>query len=177
MRIVRGRLGGRTFESPKGHVTHPMSEKVRGALFNIIGDISELTILDAFSGSGALSIESVSLGASAVTAIEVNPSSVDSIKQNVRNLGIQNKIKIIRANARSWSDKNPEIQFDVVLCDPPYDRVQESLLIKLAAHTRLGGLLVYSLPPLVSFELPPAYQLLSNKSYGDATLVFYRRKA
>ncbi|MBX4199607.1 RsmD family RNA methyltransferase, partial [Candidatus Saccharibacteria bacterium] len=53
MRIISGQLKGRNFASPRGHKTHPMSDKMRGALFNILGDIEGLSFLDAFSGSGA----------------------------------------------------------------------------------------------------------------------------
>jgi 16S rRNA G966 N2-methylase RsmD len=53
MRVIAGSLGGRPFESPHGHRTHPMSEKVRGAIFGILGDIEGLTVLDIFAGSGA----------------------------------------------------------------------------------------------------------------------------
>jgi 16S rRNA (guanine966-N2)-methyltransferase len=56
MRIISGRLGGRQFEAPKGHKTHPMSEKMRGALFNVLGDISGLNVFDAYGGSGAMGI-------------------------------------------------------------------------------------------------------------------------
>ncbi len=55
MRVISGFLGGRNFESPHGHRTHPMSEKVRGAIFGALGDIKGLTVLDAFSGSGRIS--------------------------------------------------------------------------------------------------------------------------
>ena len=60
MRVISGKFGGQLFDAPKGHRTHPMSEKVRGALFSVLGDISGLTVLDAFAGSGALSIEAIS---------------------------------------------------------------------------------------------------------------------
>ena len=53
MRVISGWLGGRIFESPHGHRTHPMSDKIRGAVFGVLGDIKGLTVLDAFAGSGA----------------------------------------------------------------------------------------------------------------------------
>jgi 16S rRNA (guanine966-N2)-methyltransferase len=70
VRIIAGSLKGRTFSEPHGHRTHPMSEKVRGALFNALGDIEGLTFLDAFAGSGALSFEAASRGAKSVIAID-----------------------------------------------------------------------------------------------------------
>jgi 16S rRNA (guanine(966)-N(2))-methyltransferase RsmD len=77
MRIIAGTLGGRTFESPHGRRTHPMSDKVRGSLFNTLGDIDGLTILDAFAGSGALAFEAISRGAEHVLAIEIDNRAQD----------------------------------------------------------------------------------------------------
>jgi 16S rRNA (guanine966-N2)-methyltransferase len=59
MRIIAGELKGRNIQEPYGHRTHPMSEKVRGAVFNALGDIEGLAVLDAFAGTGALSFEAV----------------------------------------------------------------------------------------------------------------------
>ena len=70
MRIISGVLGGRVFKAPNGNKTHPMSEKIRGAMFNSLGDISGLTVLDAFSGSGAVAIEAFSRGAEHVVAVD-----------------------------------------------------------------------------------------------------------
>jgi 16S rRNA (guanine966-N2)-methyltransferase len=72
MRVIAGFLGGRNFDSPGGHRTHPMSDKVRGAVFGVLGDIKGLSVLDAFAGSGALSIEAVSRGAKYAVAIDVD---------------------------------------------------------------------------------------------------------
>lgn len=60
MRIISGIYGGRTIQSPSGHKTHPMSEKMRGAIFNALGDIKGLSFLDAYGGSGAVALEAIS---------------------------------------------------------------------------------------------------------------------
>lgn len=176
MRVISGRLGGRMFESPRGHKTHPMSEKMRGAIFNMLGDIKGLTFLDAFSGTGALTIEAISRGAKEVTCIELDADAFKTIMDNIRQLDIENQVKAHKKDAKSWSRNNKELQFDVVLIDPPYDAVPYTLLIKLASHARPNGLIVYSLPPDHGFRLKSAeYELVIEKSYGDATLVVYRR--
>ncbi len=178
MRIVSGSLGGRTYNAPAGNRTHPMSEKVRGALFSVLGDIGGLTVVDAFSGSGALAFEAISRNASYVTAIDIDTNAINIINKNAQLLGVTNKLKVVRANIGSWSDNNPAMHFDIVLCDPPYDSVKKSLLYKVAAHTKIHGLVVFSLPPNIDFSLPLAcYRQLSVKSYGDAQLVFYRKFA
>jgi 16S rRNA (guanine966-N2)-methyltransferase len=176
MRVISGRLGGRVFESPRGHRTHPMSEKIRGAIFNMLGDIRGLSFLDAFSGTGALAIEAVSRGAGNVIAVELDMEAFKTIQANLSDLAIVNA-DIIRKDVKSWSRNNPAKQFDVVLVDPPYDAVPYTLLHKLATHALPGGLVVYSLPPDNDFKLKSAdYELITNKSYGDAALIVYRRK-
>lgn len=175
MRIIAGTLGGRNFESPRGHRTHPMSEKVRGALFNALGDIEGLTVLDAFAGSGALAFEAVSRGAAKALAIESDRVAQRTITENIELLGVQDRVKIIKAAANAWLNTSSDI-FDIVLLDPPYDDLQTGLLDKLAARVKTSGLAVLSLPPQTDFGLPPAgFQPLSSKNYGDACLAFYRR--
>src|SRR4051812_43097697 len=99
MRIIAGTMGGRTFSSPHGHRTHPMSDKMRGALFNTLGDIGGLTILDAFAGSGALSFEAVSRGARHATAIDSDRSAQQTITENIRSLSLNKHVKLIKASA------------------------------------------------------------------------------
>lgn len=175
MRIIAGGLGGRQIDAPHVHRTHPMSEKMRGGLFNTLGDIEGLTVLDAFAGSGALSFEAISRGASHTTTIELDKNAQKLIERNIKSLGLENKVKLIRANSSSWSDNNTDALFDIVLLDPPYDGVKPKLLEKLVNHTKLKGVTVISLPSKYEFNLNSKFQLLASKSYGDAQLVFYRR--
>ncbi|HLC92056.1 MAG TPA: RsmD family RNA methyltransferase [Candidatus Saccharimonadales bacterium] len=176
MRIISGSLGGRQFDSPKSHRTHPMSDKVRGGLFNILGDIAGLTVLDCFAGSGALSFEAVSRGAVSATAVEVDITSHRCISENIKTLGLKGLVKPIRANISSWSKNNPTSVFGIVICDPPYDKINLDVLINMAVHVAIGDLIVYSLSPKTDVELPDnQFLLLSTRLYGDSKLVFYRR--
>ena len=174
MRVIAGSLKGRTINTPKGHRTHPMAERVRGGLFNALGDISGLTILDAFAGSGALAIEAVSRGAKNVVAIDIDKKANDILRRNIDNLKVPN-IKAINANAGGWSDKNLDTLFDIVFAAPPYDDIKLNLLDKLVQHVRPDGLYVLDWPG--DKEIPKFEKLekVSYKSYGDAALVFYRK--
>lgn len=174
MRVIAGRLGGRNFASPHGHRTHPMSDKIRGALFNALGDIEGLTVLDAFAGSGALSFEAVSRGAGHVTAIDSDKSAQRTIAENIANLDLQEKVKLISASANAWLETSGD-NFDVVLLDPPYDNVRHGLLRRLAHRTNQGGVIVISLPPDDNFHLDGDFDVVTEKDYGDAKLVFCRR--
>lgn len=175
MRIIAGSLGGRQFNAPKGHKTHPMSEKARGGLFSVLGDISGLTVLDAFSGSGALAIEAVSRGAHHVTAIDLDINATKTIQRNIKNLNIGDKVKAIRANSSGWSDNNPIVKFDLVFVCPPYDELQRGLVDKLTKHVSRNGVYVLDWPKGVNLPKFADLELQKSKNYGDAQLVFYRK--
>ncbi|MEO8105087.1 MAG: RsmD family RNA methyltransferase [Candidatus Saccharibacteria bacterium] len=177
MRVIAGRLGGRLFNSPGTDRTHPMSDKIRGALFNTLGDISYLRLLDAFTGSGALAFEALSRGASHVTALDVDANAIATVIKNASQLALGGELKPIRVNAAAWLQTSPvDTFFDIVLCDPPYDDPQLPLIADLAGRVKPAGLLVASLPAGVDLTLPGAYGLVAAKTYGDASLYFYRRE-
>lgn len=175
MRVIGGFLGGRTFASPRSARTHPMSDKVRGALFSVLGDISGLSVLDAYAGSGACSIEAVSRGAVAVLAIDVDPAAVKTIAANIRLLDITDAVTLKLANISGWSRNHQAEQFDIVLADPPYDDVRPDVLERLGTHIRPGGLLALSWPGSAPVREFAGLTIAGHKAYGDAQLVFYRR--
>ncbi len=175
MRVIAGRLGGRLFDSPHTHRTHPMSDKARGALFNILGDIEGMTVLDPFAGTGALSFEAVSRGAASALAIDSDRSAQKTIEQNIRTLGVGEQVRLVKASANAWLTTNYDETFDLILCDPPYEDLQPNLLTRLAQRVVPDGLLVLSLPsshPVLSFH---GYSLAEEREYGDMKLVFYRK--
>jgi 16S rRNA (guanine966-N2)-methyltransferase len=174
MRIIAGQLKGLAFASPHGRRTHPMSEKVRGALFNSLGDIAGLTALDAFAGSGALAFEALSRGAQQATLLEKDVPAQRAVAENIAALHVQRQAKLIRAAANAWL-QTTDTAFDLVLLDPPYDDLQPQLLLKLARRAKTGGLVVVSLPPRTDWSPGEGYQLAADHDYGDARLVFYRR--
>lgn len=177
MRIIAGYLGSRTFDAPKGHRTHPMGDRVRTALFNTLGDIKGLTVLDAFGGSGALSFEAVSRGAAHATILESDRSAYSVIRINIESLKLEDKVQLLKIFAKAWSTRNQSQLFDLVFCDPPYDDLQEKTLEKLARHVKPGGIAVYSLPPHGDIRIPgDSFELVEKKVYGDATLAFYRKR-
>ncbi|HYH36043.1 MAG TPA: RsmD family RNA methyltransferase [Candidatus Saccharimonadales bacterium] len=175
MRVIAGWLGGRNFASPHGYRTHPMSEKVRGGIFGVLGDIKGLTVFDAFAGSGALAIEAISRGARSALAIDADKNAHRTIKENCRALGIEDRIKAIRAFTNAWSTRHQVEQFDLVFADPPYDDVPYRDMKILPRHLKDTGTLVLSWP---GGEEPMKFdglQVVQTKNYGDAQLVFYQK--
>lgn len=173
MRIIAGKLGGLTFDSPRGHRTHPMSDKIRGAIFNILGDIAGLTVADLFAGSGAISFEAISRGATSSTAIEADKTAYATITKNIETLDLADQVKAHKMYVHSWLNRTND-QFDIVIADPPYDDLIYKTLDKLPQLVKPGGIIVYSLPPNARLVLPSNCELVSTKNYGDATLSFYK---
>ncbi len=175
MRIIAGTLGGRLFESPHTNRTHPMSDKIRGALFNVLGSLDGMAVLDAFAGSGAVGFEAISRGASQATLIEIDKDAYRTIQDNIKILNVEDRVLAIRGNIKSWASNNRARMYDVVICDPPYDAVLENLIFKISRLTADNGILVLSWP--ISEPIPdvPEMHIARHKAYGNATLVFYKR--
>lgn len=175
LKISSGSFKGRIIEAPQGFVTHPMGEKVRSSLFNILGDLTNLKILDAYGGSGALAIEAISRGAAEVLVVENDKQAYQTITKNVVKLGLNQQIKVIRANVHTFIKRGYFDKFDITFVDPPYDKVLYSSLQNLAKTVKKDGLIIYSMPINNDFWLDDAYELLREKQYGGASLAFYRR--
>lgn len=174
MRIISGHLGGRQFDAPHGHHTHPMSERIRGAVFNVLGDLDGLTVLDAFAGSGALAFEAISRGAKHALLIDNDTEAMRTVTRNVETLGLDEQTQIIQGNVNGWSS-NHQQTFDVVFCDPPYDAVPSTLIEKLSRHVGPNGSLVLSWPSFVDLPKLKNMELRSEKKYGNAQLAFYKK--
>ncbi len=177
MRIVSGTLRGRILADPRGNRTHPMSEKIRGALFNALGDISGLTVLDAFTGTGAIAVEAVSRGASHVTAIDYDKEAFICASGNIKALKLEKFITLLKVNAKSWSNNNQGKLFDIVIADPPFDEVNDALLEKIRRHVKPEGLYILSLPSDYTPRNSNEFEFIADKGYGDAKLIFYRKSA
>lgn len=173
MRIISGIYGSRPIATPKGFKTHPMGERVRSALFNSLGDLSGKNVLDAFAGSGSLVIEAISRGAKSGVALDSDGSAYKVLQSNLQELGISN-IKAIKATASAWSSTNVDKKFDIILCDPPYNKLQLSTVFALSKHLNPNGLMVLSYPGREATPNADGVVVVDNRNYGDAALAYYR---
>lgn len=174
MKVSGGYLKGRHFKAPKGYATHPISERVKLALFNMLGDIEGLTVFDPFGGSGAISIEAISRGAASAICLDRDFQAYQTILRNVEQLNLADKIKVTRANAASWSAKNEDKTFDLVICEPPFNDLQPEVVDKMVKHLKPNGLMVLSHPGSGSAPTVNGVVVVDNRLYGDAALAFYR---
>ncbi|OGL31119.1 hypothetical protein A3F37_01930 [Candidatus Saccharibacteria bacterium RIFCSPHIGHO2_12_FULL_41_12] len=153
-----------------------MSEKARGAIFNVLGDVVGLSLLDPYAGSGAIAFEALSRGAKSVVAIDSNKKAYTMIKISAEDLGItEDKMQIVLKNCKVWSDSHPEMTFDIIICDPPYDDIRPDVIRLLSRHLSPKGIFVLSYPnsekPLEIGNL----KVIQTNNYGDNQLIFYKR--
>ena len=176
VRIVAGQYGGRIIDGSDSDKTHPMSERIRNAIFNKISDeIEGKRVLDAFAGSGSLGLESLSRGAASVVFVDSDRIAQKIIEKNIALLGVKDQSQLIKANVSSWMNTTSE-QFDIIFADPPYHDPQLSTVTKLFGLLKPNGLMVLSYPGKGERPTETGVVVVDNRSYGTAALAYYRKK-
>ncbi len=180
MRIITGKLKGRTMEMPKG--IRPTSDKVREALFEILKDrIEGANFLDLYCGSGAIGIEAFSRGAKGVTFVDNGFKCVTILKKNLAQLDIPglSSIDIYRREAlRALAEFNKSAAcFDIVFLDPPYYKdIARNTLIVLSDYDILARNVVIVAEIYKKENLPEEIgpiKKVRTIQYGDTTLEFF----
>ena len=175
MRIVAGSCKGARIFAPKAAATRPTSDKVREAIFAIIGSVEGMCVLDLFAGSGALGLEALSRGAARAVFVESDPAAVRVIERNVEKLGLAGT-RIVRSDVLRYVAGVNEA-CDLVFVDPPYEMV-ESVLMPLAEHLpRLladGGRVVYETAAGVEPKL--ALPVRTSRRYGSTQLTIFEAR-
>jgi 16S rRNA (guanine966-N2)-methyltransferase len=123
VRVIAGRFGGRRLSAPPGQATRPTGDRVREALFSLLGPLDELAVLDLFAGSGALGIEALSRGAAHATFVDSAPAAIRVVRANLASLDLDpDDVEVRRQDARAHlrSARAAGRQYDLVLLDPPY---------------------------------------------------------
>ncbi|MFA5261365.1 MAG: 16S rRNA (guanine(966)-N(2))-methyltransferase RsmD [Candidatus Omnitrophota bacterium] len=187
MKILTGAYRGRNFYMPAD--VRPTQNIARKAIFDLIGhDLSGLTVLDLYAGSGAVGLEALSQGASKVTFVEKAPKCVDTIAENLALLGLKNgnyfdnRCELLHADAlaaiKTFGGKKRA--FNIVFLDPPYNRG----LVKKTLKT----LSAYDIVHPVSFiivqygkseylpETQEGFSLIKNHRYGKSFLAIFQKK-
>jgi len=122
MRVIAGSRRGAALIAPRGRATRPTGDRVREALFSILGPIDRARVLDLFAGSGALAIEALSRGAACATLVDSSTAAVAAIRRNLQALGLEAEVRRQRASAFLESARAGARQYDLVFLDPPYRR-------------------------------------------------------
>jgi 16S rRNA G966 N2-methylase RsmD len=202
MKIIAGKYGGRHFVFNESKGTHPMSEKIRGAIYNRLGDLAGLSVLDAYAGSGAVGFEALSRGAASVMMIENNPrvaaqiyKSIDTLELNSPRLKVKRKkdkergivnsnntdkletegeptIKLRKQSIATYSRSNQD-KYDVIIVDPPHDRMDYAMISKLKKHLKDTSTMVLCYPGREQTPVLDGIVVVDNRNYGDASVAFY----
>jgi 16S rRNA (guanine966-N2)-methyltransferase len=181
LRVIGGTARGRRLKSVPGDSTRPITDRVREALFNIIGaDIRAASFLDLFAGTGSVGIEALSRGASLVRFIDHNRQAIATLKYNLDHTGLSAEAEIIRMDAFTFLEGSPDREFDYVYIAPPqYKGLWKRALISL---DRIPGWLSADAWVIVQIhprECEPVeiHQLeeFDQRHYGSTSLVFFSR--
>jgi 16S rRNA (guanine966-N2)-methyltransferase len=176
VRVVGGRLGGRRLVAPRGRHTRPTSDRVREALFAILGSVDGAVVLDLFAGSGALGIEALSRGARHATFADSSPAAVSAVRRNLAELGLEAAAEVRRADVGEFLRKARATgrHYDLVFLDPPYRRA-----------AALAAVVSKALPPVLAprarvvtesdrrAPLDLALGRVDERRYGDTLIRFH----
>ena len=147
MRIVGGAWRGRPIKAPEGRDTRPTQDRVRESVASMVfsdrGGIEGISVLDAFAGSGALSLEMLSRGAGHATMVDLDQRSVGCIRANLAALGVgRDRACVLKGDVLASASRSrmPGAPFDVVFLDPPYALAAARVAALLEALAQKGSL-------------------------------------
>ena len=177
LRIIAGSLKGRRIQVPHGLSIRPTADRVREALFSILGSaVVEAEILDAYAGSGALGFEALSRGAARVVFLEGDRQVAEALSAAAGDLGVATRCSVLVGPvSRSVRNGRAGGPFDLILADPPYADGEEAekFLSRAAGVLRRGGRLVLERPVSSETFVCPGLQVARSARYGRCRLDFY----
>ena len=179
MRIIAGSHKGATIRAPSGTDTRPTPDRVREAVFNLVGPVDGMRVLDLYAGSGAMGLEALSRGAAAAELVDHDAGACEVIRRNVEKLGIAGA-NVVRSDALSHLEAGAggRARYDLVLIDPPYDMLRSilsSLDDALPGALASGGRVVVE----SAGEVEPALSLLvkTSRVYGSTRVTVFEAPA
>ena len=174
MRVIAGRFGGRRLAAPPGRGTRPTSDRVREALFSILGPLDGEVVLDLYAGSGALGLEALSRGAARAVFVERDPRAARALLSNVETLGLGRDEADVRRTdvlAALKDARSHHENYSLVLADPPYRDAAElgaSLSEALAPVLAPGARIVTESDRRHPIAL--TQPLIDERRYGDTLI-------
>ncbi|WP_258361091.1 16S rRNA (guanine(966)-N(2))-methyltransferase RsmD [Moorella sulfitireducens (nom. illeg.)] len=179
VRIIAGQVRGLRLRTPGGLVTRPTSDRVREALFNILGArVIDSIFLDLFAGTGAVGLEALSRGAREAVFIEKNRRALSCLDANLAATGFKDKARIIAADARPALDvlRRRGAAFDLIYIDPPYRQGWGDIILPAVVPlVAPDGIVILETAASEATPETADMVLLSRRIYGDTALIFYQR--
>ncbi len=175
MRIIGGKLKGKAICPPSGYKARPTTDFAKEGLFNILNneyELEGLQVLDLFGGTGSISFEFASRGASRIYCVEMQPLHASFIKTQAQKLGLDN-VTVVRHNVFDFLEICRE-KFDIIFADPPYaleglDTLPQRVLSKGILHT--GGYFILEHPADYDFSTEPYF--VKERKYGNVHFSFF----
>lgn len=182
MRVVAGALGGRTLRAPRGDGTRPTAERVREALFSLLGDVGGARVLDLYAGTGALGIEALSRGAELAVLVESDRDALVALRRNLADLALVDRVRVLPLRVeRSVTALVAAAPFDLVLADPPWTRLDGALLclarLPWAELLSPGATFCCEHPPERTISPPAGLRRADQRRWGDTAVTLFRNEA
>jgi len=182
MRVISGSAKGRRLQSVPGDLTRPITDRVKEALFDIIGpDVRDSKWWDVFAGTGAVGIEALSRGASAALLTDLNRAPLETIKGNLAHTGLSGRAEVRRADSLRALAAKPDRQFDYIYVAPPqYRQLWLRCLETLDANPdwlHTDGWIIAQIDPR-EYEPEEFTSLVEfdTRRYGTTLLLFFARR-
>ena len=178
MRIISGLKKSREIKFVKSSTTRPTMDKIREAVFNTLGDVTNLTTLDIFAGSGGYSLEALSRMAKLSYINDKDIKCYKIIKENLDNLEFKN-FKLFKQDYKDLLEslKLEGIKFDIVFIDPPYhDNLYSDVLLKLDGIVKNSSIIVIETLKKIEFEIPLIYDIIKEKEYSENKIIYLKRR-
>ncbi len=156
-------------------MTRPVSEKARGAVFNMLGEgVVGARVLDMYAGSGALGLEALSRGASSVDFVEKHSRVAGVLQANVATLGVGNKAQVFVRTADQFLH-HIKAEYDVIFMDPPYADFSVAIVEQVGDLLQYSGTIVVSTSSKAMFTAPEGLKIVRQKVYGDSMITVLHR--
>src|SRR5512142_390529 len=181
LRVIAGSAKGRTLKSVPGDTTRPVTDRVKEALFNIVGgDVLDSRWWDLFAGTGAVGIEALSRGASFVLFTDLNRLPIDTVKANLASSGLGERAEVRRGDAFALLASPPSRAFHYIYIAPPqfHELWAQALeaLDKNIDHLADDGWVIVQIAPKESHPVElKNLEEFDRRKYGSTLLIFYER--
>ena len=182
MRVIAGSAKGRILKSVPGSGTRPITDRVKKALFDILGpSIARTRVLDLFAGTGSVGIEALSRGAAYATFVERERRAIRTIEENLAITGLAGKDRVVQEDVFHFLARQAEQPFDIVYIAPPqfqglWARTLQAL--DETAHLARGGVVIMQIFPKEYAPLDlTRLKLVDQRRYGSTLLCFYQSAA
>lgn len=180
MRVIAGEAKGRRLKSPSTG-TRPMTDRMKEALFSVLGEVDGLRVLDLFAGSGSLGLEALSRGAASAIFVDSARDAVVSLEQNIEATGLTKKSEVVWADVASTLSRSPDERMDLIFVDPPYSTpphiVQETLeAIVMGGFLADEGRIVLHRPQKERRLQPLGLAMTWERDYGQSTIQIFEHE-